>query len=307
MAITSPYQTYADLYEAVIKDAKESTSNTPVVSLVKRYINEVYENVNTGKKRTYLDKTFTLEVEGKTQGTCHVTNNSSLVTFTGTVVLPVVTAERGIKIKGFEENYEVTQIAGQVITLNAKFKGTTATAATAVIYQRSVILDESLKSVYQVYHNFNSDPLKDLGPQDMRRRQLNDPETYDYADSFTLYGQNSAGDRRLVLFPYPDTAYTLYLDGNVFYTEMVNPTDEPLIPMEYRQTLYHGALAILYGRYHRNVKREEIALAMYGTWLKRLDAESEAGQDYAQLVTSDNRPSRMFVGRPFDRRYREES
>ena len=57
---TSIYQTYQNIYEAVIKDAKESTAVTAVVDLVKRWINEGYEAVNQRQRRPYLDKTFNI-------------------------------------------------------------------------------------------------------------------------------------------------------------------------------------------------------------------------------------------------------
>lgn len=303
---TSVYETFADIYESVIRDAKESTAVSAVVDLVKRWVNEGYEVVNHRKKRPYLDKRFTIDLQGDVSSTFTLTNGSATAVHTGTATLLSSSYELGFKVSGFEENYEVSTISGTVVTLATTYKGDTNTAATAVIYQRSVILDSSISEVYQVWHDYFRAPLTNVGPQRMRETILRYPETYDKATCFAIFGQDTSTEgRRLIVWPYPDEDYTIYLDTNIFVSELSLATDEPLIPVQYRQVLYWYGLAKLFA-YHRNYDQEQLAMVNFNTWLGRIDGTEEVSQDYPRMLVDYRKPKRWVRGRAFDPRYREE-
>lgn len=302
---TSVYNTFQDIYEAVILDAKESTATTSVVDLVQRWINEGYEAVNFRKKRDYLDKRFVISLKGKVTDTFSVTEGSSQVVHTGTSTLLTSTLELGLKFSGLEENYEVESIVGTLVTLTTTFKGETNSDASGTLYQRSVILDESISEVYQVWHDYFRDPCQNYGPQRIREQIQYYPETYNKAVVFGIYGQ-SAESKRLLFWPFPDEDYTLYLDTNVYFTPLSLAADEPLIWPQYRQILYWYAIAKLWG-YHRNVDREAEAMANFNVWLKKLDGDENVSADYPRFLVDYRRPSRYVRGRAFDPRYREDS
>lgn len=304
---TSVYETFQDIYEAVIRDAKENTTTTAVVDLVKRYINEGYETVNFRKKRDYLNERYKLSLQGKVASTFNVTEGSSSVTHTGTATLLATTYELGFKVTGFAENYEVSSITSNTVLLDTTYKGDSNTAAAGTLYQRSIILDDDISEVYQVWHDYYHAPLENIGPQKMRELMLERPDTYDKATHFAIFGQDSSTNaRRLVIWPYPDENYTLYLDANVFVSELSAEDDEPLIPVQYRQILYWYALAKLFGTYHRNTEREAVAMSNFNVWLAKLDGMDPVSQDYSRMVISYRRPRRYTRGRYFDPRYREE-
>lgn len=304
---TSVYETFQDIYEAVMRDAKESTNVTAVVDLVKRWVNEGYEVVNFRKKRDYLNQRFTIDLQGKVSSDFSVTESSASVVHTGTATLLSSTYELGFKVSGFEENYDVSTVSGTLVTLATTYKGDSNTAATGVLYQRSIILDDDISEVYQVWHDYYRQPLENVGPQKMREIMLEKPETYDKATHFAIFGQDSStNSRRLVIWPFPDAAYTLYVDANVYVSELSSASDEPLIPPQFRQILYWYALAKLFGTYHRNDQREAMAMANFNTWLAKLDGVDPVSQDYARMVISYRRPRRYSRGRPFDPRYRED-
>lgn len=307
MAATSVYATFQNIYEAVIRDAKESTTVSNVVDLVKRYIQEGYEVVNFRKKRTWLDKRFTITLKGKVDDTFSVTEGSSVVVHTGTETLLASSYELGFKIQGFEENYEISSITGTIVVLTAPYQGDTSTSSTGTIYQRSVILDPIVSEVYQVWHDYYRDVLNNIGPQRMRKTMLEFPEQYDKGSDWAIFGQdNSVEARRLVIWPFPDEDYTLYLDTNVFVPALSLTTDEPLIPVQYRQCLYWYALAQLFGKYHRNTEREVAALANFNVWLQKMDGLDEVSQDLPRMIIDYRRPARFVRARAFDRRLRED-
>ncbi len=303
---TSVYSTFADLYTAVITDAKENTASTSVVEDVKRWIQEGYEQVNFRKKRSYLDKRFVLSMSGKVESTYTMTEGSSIAVHTGTATLLSSSLDTGFKISGFAENYEVESVTGTVVVLTTTYKGIDASAATGVQYQRSIVLDDTISEVYQVWHDHYREELTALGPQKMRESQLFNPEQYDYAVSWAVFGQdNTVEAKRLVLWPYPNVDYTVYLDTNVFFDELVLATDEPVIPVQYRQILYWYALHKLWA-FHRNTEREQLALQNFNIWLAKLDGINEVSQDLPRMFVDYRRPRRGPVGNAFDRRYRED-
>lgn len=306
---SSVYETFSDLYEGIIHDAKESTTTANVVSFVKRWINEGYEVVNFRKRRDYLDKKFTVSLNGKVEDTFIVTNGSNTATHTGTATLLVTSAdyELGFKVQGFEENYEVSSIASNSVILSTTYKGDTASSATAVLYQRSVIIDDSISEVYDVYHDYCRTPLDNLGFQRLRKDILYYPEHYDKATKWAIEGDQDATEaKRLIIWPYPDVDYTLYLDANVYADELVNASDEPRIAPQYRQVLYWYGLAKLFGTYHRNATRESVCMQNFGVWLSKLDGKEDVSQDYPRLLIDYRRPRRFVRGRAFDERYRED-
>lgn len=300
---TSVYNTFQDLYEAVITDCKEASSVTAVVDNVKRWINEGYEKIIFRKHRSFLDQRFVIDLKGKVEDTFIVTNGSSIAVHTGTATLLSGTLELGFKVQGFEEQLEVASISGTAVTLTTTYKGDTNTAATGVLYQRSVILDSSIAEIYQVSHNYFQNPLSNLGPQKIREQALYYPEQYGKGESWAIYGQSNEA-RRLIVWPPADDDYTLYVDANVYFTPLELAADEPLIPPQFRQILYwYGKMKLF--NFHRNTEQETDALANFKEWLAELDGINEVSEDYAKLTISYRRPKRIARARPFDSRYRE--
>jgi len=298
---SSPYRYFSDIYNAVIKDAKETTSSQ-IVSLVQRYINEGHELITLGKKRDWLDQQFTVQVNAAINAQCTVTRGSPIVTFVNGTTFPA-NVEFQFWNPGFQEVYNVAGTSSNVVTLNTPYLGTTNTAATGLVFQSSIILDPSIRQIYQIYHQFNSMPLTDIGPQQMRAvQEAQSPQT-DYATYYTIFGQSN-GARRALLYPYPLTSYTLYIDANTYVPVLSNPTDEPVIPMQYRQILYWYALYKLY-TYHRNTQWATEAYTAYQLMLRRIDAETRAEIEFPQLsvVYPRGRSLKMFTP-PFDPNWR---
>lgn len=305
MAANSPYKTLSDIRLAIIKDAKESTSTT-FVSLVDRWINEGHEQVTLRKKRDWLDKQFVVQMNGDTQATCTVTNGSPTVTFT-----PGTTFPSGVELQfnspTYSEVYNVLSTASNVVTLEKPFLGSTNTAASGIVFQPSVILDGDIRAVYQMYTQHRGQPLTDVGPQQMRAIQEAGKVTLDYPQYFTLFGQDADGDRRALVYPYPSEDYTLYIDANTYVPVLSAATDEPVIPMQYRQILYHYGLYKLF-LYHRNDQKAADAYSAFSGMLARIDGEMRAELDFPQIVpVFPRRTRRGFVGKFFDPNMRDES
>lgn len=303
---SSPYETLSNIRLAVIKDAKESTS-TSMVSLVDRWINEGHEQVTLRKKRDWLDEQFTVQVSAAVSASCSVTNGSTTVTFTGGTTFPS-SVELGFYVQGFQEIYNVSSATLNVVTLSNAFLGTTNTAATGVVFQKSILIDDDIRTVYQLYHGFEDSTVTDVGPQQMRSIQESGGPQLGYARYFTLFGQNnSTGARRVLLYPYPDEAYTIYIDANTFVPVLTAATDEPVIPMQYRQILYWYGLYKLW-LYHRNETQAANAFNSFKEMLRQIDGEMRSEIEFPQITVAypKARTFRSFR-RPFNPLMRDDS
>lgn len=301
----SPYKTLADIRAAVLLDVKENTSNLALLTQIDRWINEGHEQVTLRKKRDWLDTQRTVQVNASVEDTCTVTNGSTTVTFESTSTAFVSGIELQFYNKGFDEVYSVASFSNNVLTLSVPYLGDTSTSASGVVFQSSVIMDDDIRFLYQAYHQHTNQPLTDVGPQQMRSIQESQGPQEDYARFMTIFGQDSTGSRRLVLYPAPKEAYTLYLDVNVFVPVLEDDDDEPAIPMQYRQLLYWYAVYKYY-MYVRQVDLATSPITNFNSMLTRIDGEMRAEIEFPQIqVRYPRRPRFPRLGRVFDTRYRE--
>jgi hypothetical protein len=304
MAPTSPYKTLSNIRLAVIRDAKETTAST-MVSLVDRWINEGYEMVGNRKKRKWLDQQFTVQVSAAVDATCRVTNASTAVTFTAGTTFPT-----GVELqfwnRGFEEIYDVASTTSASLTLAKAYLGTTNTAASGVVFQKSILVDTSIRDIFQIYHQYDTKPLTNIGPQQMRMVQERSGVQLNTASYYSIFGSSSSA-LRVLLYPYPLDAYTLYLDTNLLPAQMTADTDEPLIPIKFRQMLYwYGSYKLWL--YHRNDSNAATALTNFNSLLAQMDGELSPTIDYPQIQVSYIKARTLQqVAPPFDPSWRSNS
>jgi hypothetical protein len=284
----SPYRTLSNIRSAVLTDFKEST-NAIVVAQVTRWANEAVENWTLRKKRDFLNKTFHITLEPYVSTTWQVTNGSSLVTKVGTGSIPVTSLnEHKFRVQGFQEIYDVSALSATTLTLASPFQGTTNSVASGVFFQSSVYVDPAIRSIHKVYHEFFSFPLQNYGAQDLQDEIQKDPYNYDYAQAWTLKGLDvdaGATHRRLVIYPFPKLAYTLHIDANVYITPMSADSDEPPVPLQYRQFIYWYCMAKM-ALYHGDFEQAQSHLSTYNVWLQKLDGELMPEREYPQIKNS---------------------
>lgn len=291
MATDSPYKTFQNIYEAVLLDFKENTSGN-IVSLAKRWVNEGQEQVILRKKRDYLNKTFDYVTEAPVQTSFSVVEDSSTVTLTGTATLPTTSInDHKFQILGSDDVYNVRAIGTGTITLASGVTRETSTAVNGVLFQSSILLNNSIRSVHEVYHdNGGGFTLFSKGPEDFRQLTQGDNTLRDYASFWTLYGFDSqsvaaadpADQKKLQIYPYPHKKYTLHVDANIDIPSLVNDDDEPLIPIQHRQVLYWYALSKM-AVYHQDSAAQQIAQQNFNTFLAKIDGSLLPGRDLPQI------------------------
>lgn len=301
----SPYKTLGNLRSAIINDAKEASS-TALITQVNRWVNEGYEQVILRKKRDWLDTTFAIQFPSAVQGIVQVTNGSNQFTFTAT--LPTVDTTLGYiaYTTGFNELYYKSTVSGADLVIQNNYLGPTSTAAAGVYTVYSILLDPSVREVYSVYHQWSNQPLEFVGPEQFREIIESGRQQLDYAQYCTIFGQNNDQERkRLMIYPYVNTAYTLNYDANVYVTPLSADSDEPVLPMQYRQILYHFGMYKLFS-YHRNDAKAGEYLTNFNTMLAKIDGEAKAQLDFPQLHVRYPRGRRTTFFPTFDSRLRED-
>lgn len=298
MSVANPYLTFKNIQDAVIADSKLGEASR---EQVKRFINQGYADLITRRKREFLDDDFNYALDGKQTGDCSVTNGSTTVNWTDTsTTLAFATgAEYKLWIGGTNEVYDIVSNTSSTITLDLAYVGSTNTSAVATIVQSSILLSDTIKTVYQATHDYNTYQPQMVGPQRLQEvKKLEGEQQEGKARLVTVDEKNSNLQSRLYVWPYPDADYIIKLKCSKYFTQLTNDSDEPLIPTEYRQILYWYALAQAYG-IQRNANWYASALQNYNTWLARLDTEIKPNQDEPSLVWNY---TNRFV-RPFARFY----
>lgn len=291
MATDSPYKTFQNIYEAVLLDFKENTSGN-IVNLAKRWVNEGQEQVILRKKRDYLNKTFDYVTEAPVESTFSVTEDSTTVTLTGSATLPTSSVnDHKFQILGSDDVYNVSSIGTSTITLTSGVTRDTSTAVTGILFQTSILLDDTIRSVHKVYHdNGGGFDLFAKGPEDFRGVITGDNTLRDFANFWTLYGYDSqsvssadpADQKKLMLYPYPHKKYTLHVDANIDIPSLINDTDEPLIPIQHRQILYWYGVSKM-ALYHQDSAAQQAAERNFNTFLAKIDGSLLPGRDLPQI------------------------
>jgi len=304
---SSPYQNLGNLRVAIVNDAKEATS-AALVAQVNRWINEGYEQVILRKKREWLDNTLSYQVSSAVQAVCQVVKNSTSITFPSSVTLPVLTGNAGYIFynTGYNEVYQINGINGQTINISTAYTGSSNTAASGVIAQNFIKLETSFRHVYKSFHNFANEPMIEVGPQKMVDIKERYGPQLDYAAYCTIFGQQSSdGKLNYFFYPYPFQTYNITLNYNQYVTPLSADSDEPRIPMQHRQILYHYGMYKLFS-YHRNEAKAAEALTNFNTMLAKIDGETKPEADFPKIMVSYKRGSKRTFFPSFDNRYRED-
>lgn len=300
----SPYKNLGNIRVAIVNDAKEASSAN-LVTQVNRWINEGYEQVILRKKRDWLDTTFQVQLPSAVQGVCQVTNGSNDFIFTAT--LPTVDTTLGyiVYTTGFNELYYKSTVSGNTVVIQNNYLGSTNTAASGVYTTYSILLDPSVREVYSVYHQWSPSPCTFIGPEQFVELVERGGQQLDYAQYCTIFGQNNDQERkRLMIYPWVNQAYTLNYDANVYVTPLSIDSDEPILPMQYRQILYHFGMYKLFS-YHRNDAKASEYLNNFNTMLAKIDGEAKAQLDFPQIQVRYPRGRRRAFFPTFDSRLRE--
>lgn len=295
-------KTFSDIYNAVLRRAKIPVSDTTTLTAVKEFINTAYHEIASEGKWWWLRDQRDIIIPAKyTTGTVSVTNGSRTVTGTGTTWTEDFNG-RFFFIEGDDEHYQIiSRNSNTQIQLSTNYVGTTNATANYTIYKARYGLFPDLEKIEDIWQDHYRRPLKPIGPRQMTYliNQYKEVEGKAQAytkDGYKPYDNLNLGDivlgydflgspdsQSIRIFPGIDNEdYVLHVRYTKRITELVNDTDEPLIPIGNRPILLYGALASLFSM-QRNEQSFTLWQSKYEKELREMEGDRDADDDYPEF------------------------
>ena len=171
-------KTFKDIINAIREELKIQDTSTIDERRIKRDINLIYEDIISRKRWWWLRKDTTLQtIAVRNTGTASVTQNERDATLTEA---PTYSVEGFFfSIDGSSEIYKIKahSAGSSTITLETQFNGETKTSAGYKIWTDALPLPSDCQETIEVYQNFSSTPLRNMGLQEFRRHIVASPKS----------------------------------------------------------------------------------------------------------------------------------
>lgn len=293
---------FADIYTAIAEDLKVQQSDTTTMNRIKRAINITYlNNVIPASRWWWLQGTTTVSTYAYyAGGTASVTPNSTIVTLS---VAPGSTDGVSGSFKnwyfsvvGKNEIYKISAhtALSTTVTLEIPYNQELDSAASFKIWTDALALPANCRETVEAWHDHMRVPMEGRGQQDFRKIVAADPKsegrpsyysTQDFYDPSTGDSETES-DRYRILKVYPAISQyktQIKLDYVMEASALENAGDEPLMPMEDRIVLFHGALSILWNSIARNPEAAGYHQALYDQKLAKMMGKIQDSMDKPRI------------------------
>lgn len=298
--------TYGDILSSILEKLGVQSSDTLATNKIKRMINEIYlDEIVPFKPWMWLQKsTQVVHKAPVATGTVHVTNGSATATLS--------TAPTGLgSFKDWMFSVQDSNVVYPIeahtadsttITFNVPFQETTNATANFQIWRDRIDLPTNAKETVDIWHSQWPKPLEGVGPQGFRALGARDPKLEDfpkYYNTYDFHDPSTDGDDETESARYRQTRiYPSITQQNVVLnvdfiekaTALDSLTDEPLMPIGDRVSLFYGALSLAYSAINRNEEMSDKMWMKFQAKLGRMAGEREEGQDTPHL-----RPNPRYV------------
>ena len=307
MSSTTAPASFTELFTDLQNRVRDATSVTATETIAKRHINIALLDMHIGfaEKMPWAERTAVLVTQPKyTTGTVTVTQGS--VTLTGTSTLwttvnafNVANARAGGKlvINGTAEVYTVSSVGGAgTITLGNRYVGSDVTDGSYVYFEDEYALAaDFLRPLDWTRFADGSTPIELLPRSEFRRRYPSNripgkPIVATITDEAP--SGNTTPIRKVRFHRPPDVAYSLpytyitkYLaitSAGVAQESLVNTTDEPIVPLRFRQAIVLHALYNWYRDRKDDVRSQE-AKSDYNELMMRTVGDQEVNANRPQF------------------------
>ena len=287
MSSTSQLTTFADLYTDLLQRMRLNSSVNTSVEQAKRYINIALHDIHLGfdykfpwcERQTYIQTkapyiTGTVDaVQGNTgltgTGTAWNTNNAFLS--------PNVVSSGKFKIEGASTIYKVSTVTNDTsVVLWQRFQEETVSGASYEYFEDEISLGTEYLRPVDLTMFSPAMGIQLISRAEFRRKYpvvdiKGRPKVACIIDSVST-GSNFTPLRKVVLYPYPDAAYSIpytYVSSSLVVTaagatatSFSSDTDEPIMPLRYRHAIIYHAMYHWY-RDKKDDARAESAKADY--------------------------------------------
>jgi len=283
--------TYANIETRVMNSLRLSTGNAVEQAKVQNLINMVYRDIAAKKDWWWLLKRTAINTVAKQTPTANLTNNSTVVTLSSAMnasILNYVMIVPGAS-DDWDAVYRFTSNTATVNqTLDAAYTNPSNTAASVRIYQDAIPLPTDCSKVINVKRYGEFQPMRRMGIEDISQYKLTDqqegkPEMYAVFDTVTTGDPTT--QRMLQIHPYPDKLYRL----EIYYKRTLNTeltgSTVPLIPDDYAEILYYGAMARGYATFLDDDTRSKFFQALFNDLLALMTAQqNEYASDKSGII-----------------------
>lgn len=306
MSSTSQPQTYVDLYTEIMNRVRVDTTQTATKTQAQRYANIGLTDMHVGTryKFPWAERTGMLQTRPQyTTGTVSINQGSTALVGVGTAWntadvygINNTRANGKVVIAGGLEPYNVLSVGSDTtITLSQAFIRANVSAVSYIYYEDEYALASDFLRPVE-WASFDLDRLIRFPPRsEFYRRYTRNSQPGRPKDALLIdkaFNGSTVRVRRLVLGPPPIDTYLLpyrYLTANLAVTAsgvegtaMVNDTDEPIVPLEYRLAIVYHALYNWY-RDKKDDTRSQEAQAAYNELMMRTLSDVEIGARWATL------------------------
>ena len=332
MAATNPalqVTTFADLYTSLSNRVRIQTGVSATENQAKAMINTaLYDmHIGNGEKFPWAERKSTLQaMTPYSTGTIAITKGSTSLVGTGTLWDTAHsfgannTRTTGkITINGTSNVYTIASVDSDTgITLNERYQDDTETAGSYVYYEDEYDLaTDFLRPLDLQFFDTNSS-ISLINRREFRERNARNKTPgkimyatiidKDFIGSVTpvrrVMFHNPPDDYNLVVYNYV-TAYLAVTAAGTGQAQLINDTDEPIVPIRYRHAIVLHALYHWY-RDKKNDSRSQEAKAEYAEMILRMTADAEIGSNRPQLAPRLGGYTRSAQS-PYSRRGRKHS
>lgn len=309
MSSVTEVRTFSDIYTEILNKMRQSTNVTAITAQAKRYANTALHDMVFGfeYKLPWLERdSHIITAAPYTTGTVAVTRGSTTVTGTDTLwttnnAYGVANARTTGKMKFGDHNvYTITAVGGAgSITLRERYVADAdldAGASYTYFEDEYTLASDFLKPID--YRRFTAAYNLPIIGRNEFRRLFPRPNVGGMPKVATLVDKPFSGTTTPVtmvqFYPYSGANYIIpysYITKNLAVTSlgvegqsMVDDTDEPALPVQYRQALVWFAISQWY-RDKKDDTRSESAKADYQDCVNRIVGDQRIGANTTARIT----------------------
>ena len=287
--------TYEDIYTAICEELKIPLTDGTTLARIKRDINMIYLNhIIPFKPRAWWwleQKESIVTAVKQTTGTISLTADSTTVTFSDAPTVSLT--DYYIKAEGYPEIIKISAHTANTTTatLETAWCLEAVTGNSFKAWKDFAPLSSTMKEIIIVTHARLSVPVTAVNSPSFTERTARYPE---YEGVPTLYNTgdfDSNGNRIIRWFPACyDKKIILKIEGRQEAPALSADSDEPLMPVEDRITLFYGAASKAWAR-ERN---ESEATKNWNLFMMKLREMAGKSGDAPQITEMTTDPDYLI-------------
>lgn len=303
MSSTSQPTTFLDLYTDLLDAVRESTTASATVAIAKRYINRALHDMHIGsdfdwaiRRATLITHpTYTTGTVTISQGDTAMTGASTLWNTANTFGQTNARVGGKMTINGVEV-YDVSAVGSDTaITLGSRFIPASVSSSSYTYFEDEYALASDFFQPVDKRQFTDAWPISLIGSREFYRRYPRNTltGTPKVATILMLEPSGSTALRpRVLLHPAPASAMVIpyrYITNFLAVTstgstatDLVNNTDEPIVPLRYRHAIVYHAKALWYED-RKDDSRSQQARADYAAIVSRIRADTTSTSDRPRL------------------------